>query len=94
MPSLTHVAQVTDVCAALAWACGCEDHGAGLGRSSVYKDILKSLENTNRLDLAHESRYEHLKLGMKWVHWNWLKSKDQDSSHIQTRHLANQQCRN
>lgn len=70
MPSLILVAQVSDVCAALAWACGCEDRGAGLGRSSVRKDNLKSLENTNRLDPACESRYEHLKLGMESVHWN------------------------
>lgn len=94
MPSLILVAQVSDVCAALAWACGCEDRGAGLGRSSVRKDNLKSLENTNRLDPACESRYEHLKLGMERVHWNWLKSKDQDSNHIQTRHVSNQQCCN
>lgn len=72
MPSLIHVAQVTDVCAALAWACGSEDHGAGLGRSSVHKDNLKNLENTDMLDPARESRCEHLKLGMERVHWNWL----------------------
>lgn len=72
MPSLIHVAQVTDVCAALAWACGHENCGARIGRSPVRKDNLMSLENTDRLDPAHESRCEHLKLGMERVHWNWL----------------------
>lgn len=41
MPSLICVAQVTDVCAALAWACGHENHGAGTGRSLLCKDILR-----------------------------------------------------
>lgn len=72
MPSLICVAQVTDVCAALAWACGHENRGAGIGRSLVCKDNLKSLENTDRLDPARDSRCEHLTFGMDRVHWSWL----------------------